>query len=227
VNAQLRFLVCLVALIGLTAPVLGKTFVIDTAPVKQGRISINGKFYGVAPVEVKLKIKRNQVFVATAEKAGALSIWPREFGKKHKGTVVVRLEADEAYRATIESDVANNWLTVTPRLTRSDDGSIDEDLVWQKIVSLVTDNFSDLEQMDRQSYYLRTAWRLRTYPYSVVRHRLVIKKGVTTDFSIKIKLESEYAVKRGNYRPSEDSFSNSTRVFQSDKETIDFLRDQL
>jgi hypothetical protein len=202
-----------------------KKFVIDTEPVGEGRVFVNGEYAGVAPVEVDLRLRRDEVVSVTAEKEGCVSFWRTRFDKTHKGMIKVRLEQDEAYDATETSDVANTWLTVKPRAGSAT--TADEDAIWQEIVSVVTDNFSDLEQMDRGSYYLRTAWRVREFNHLVVRNRLVVKKGVGEIFSIKVQLESEVARKKSGSTVGDDAFKPYERVFSRDKETIDFLRDQL
>ena len=223
-----RRIVCCLAwiLVVLAHPAQAKKYTIDTSPVKGGRVSVNGNFVGIAPVTVDLKLKKTQTAVATAEKDGAISLWSSQFSRDQKGTVMVRLEEDKAYKETFVSDVANTWLTLVPSLTRTQDGDIDEQKVWQKIVSIVTDEFSDLEQMDRSSFYLRTTWRMRRFPYTIVRHRLVVKRGVTEELSVRIQLESQIYRGTGT-NPSSDLFTPVARIFQRDKETIDFLRDQL
>jgi len=205
-----------------------KRFTIDTTPVKQGRVFIDGEFVGVAPVEVELKLKKHEHAVVTVEKEGALGLWEREISPAEKGTVYVRLEANTALDETVESDIANTWLTITPKLTRGPDNSVNEDAVWQKIVSVVTDNFADLEQLDRSSFYLRTAWRVRRFPHSILRNRVVIKRGVTDQLSVRVQLESfEMVSTTTNATIADDLFTETSRIFLDDKETIDFLRDQL
>ena len=93
-------------------------------------------------------------------------------------------------------------------------------------MSLVTDNFSDLEQVDRASYYIRSAWRVREYPFRVLRRRLVVKRGVSDDFTMRVSIESQIAPRQGGAYRDED-FRPTRRVYRRDKETIDFLRDQL
>ncbi len=208
--------------------VAAKRFVIDTTPVAGGRVFVDGRFVGVAPVTVELKLKKEQVATATAEKDGALGLWPREIAKDEKGTIFVRLEENLALTETLESDVANTWLTITPKLTRERDDSVDEDAVWQRIVSVVTDNFADLEQLDRSSFYLRTAWRVRRFPHSIMRNRLVVKRGVTDQLSVRVQLESfEMVSAATDARIDDELFTESSRIFRDDKETIDYLRDQL
>lgn len=218
---------CLV--LAVTAPaVAAKKFSIDTTPVKNGRVFVDGRFVGVAPVTVELKLKKHEVATVTAEKVGALGLWQREFSKDEKGTIYVRLEENVALAETEESDVANTWLTITPKRTRGRDSSVDEDAVWQRIVSVVTDNFADLEQLDRSSFYLRTAWRVRRFPHSVMRNRLVVKRGVTDQLSIRVQLESfEMVSAESDFKMDDDLFAPTARIFSDDKETIDYLRDQL
>ena len=203
-----------------------KKYTIVTEPVTDGRVFVNGQFVGVAPAEVDLKIKKNQTVVVTAEKDGTISDWPARIDPKQKGAIVVRLEEDESFQATEESDIANTWITVAPFRTFNDEGQIDEDKTWQKLVSLVTDNFTDLEQVDRASYYIRSAWRVREYPFRVMRHRLVVKRGVSDELTMRVSIESQIAPRMGGGYRDED-FRPTRRVYRADKETIDFLRDQL
>lgn len=222
----MRTLPSIVLLAALLMPGLAhaKKFIIDTEPVAEGRVFINGEYQGVAPVEVNLKLRKDEVVTVTTEKEGCVSYWRTRFDKSWKGIVKVRLEVDEAFNATISSDVANTWLTLKPRAGAATEA--DEDDIWQELVSVVTDNFSDLEQMDRDSYYLRTAWRVREFNHKVVRNRLVVKKGVGSVFTIKVQLESQVALKKKK-KVSDDDFKTYERAFSKDKETIDFLRDQL
>ena len=206
-----------------------KQYSIVTQPIADGRISVNGEFVGVAPVLLNLSITETEPITIKAEKPGAVGAWPQRVSPSISDTnttIVVRLEADEALLATEESDISNNWITITPHRTTNDFGQPDTDKIWQKLVSLVTDNFPDLEQIDRASYYIRSAWRVREYPFRVLRHRLVLKRGVSDEFTLRVLLESQVAPTiEGSYREAE--FSPIRRIFRIDSETIDFLRDQL
>lgn len=218
------------ALLAATAsPAAARKYSIDTTPVKEGRVFVDGSFVGVAPVTVDLELRRNEHAVATAEKQGALGLWERKLTRDDRGrTVYVRLEENAALSRTTESDIANTWLTITPRLTRNPDGSIDEETVWQKIVSIVTDNFADLEQLDRSSFYLRTAWRMSRFPHTILRNRLVVKRGVTDQLTVRARLESQLLIStEPDPDPAEELFAESTRIFADDRETVGALRDQL
>jgi len=206
-----------------------KNVTFDTAPVKQGRVSVDGKFIGVAPVTVDLKIPVNGS-VATTEKEGALGLWPALFDKSQKGAVVIRLEEDQAYKQTIVSDVANKWQTIEPST------QIDEDEAWKKIISIVTDNFNDIEQLDRASFYMRTAWKVRRFAYSVTRQRMVIKRGVAEDLTVKVQIESQVhylsptaagTSAQNAPPPRDDDYEQSNRVFAADADTLKILREQL
>ena len=206
-----------------------KRYTVATEPVEEGRISVDGDFVGIAPVSVDLSVTRTEPYMITAEKVGAIGAWPRKINPsigETQDTLVLRLEEDEAMQATEESDISNKWITITPHSTLGRSARLDTDKVWQKLVSIITDNFPDLEQIDRSSYYIRSAWRVREYPFRVLRHRLVIKRGVSDDFTLRVLLESQIAPRSdGSYR--EEEFQFTRRIFRIDSETISFLRDQL
>ena len=228
-----NYVVCGVMAFGLVAaggPAWAKKFTLDTAPVKQGRIFVDEKFLGIAPVTVDLKVSRRSVMKARAEKGGALGLWSTEFTKDQRQIVMIRLEEDEASKQTVASDIANKWLTIDPSTTGGAQKVTDEGEAWKKIVSIVTDNFADIEQLDRASFYLRSAWRVRRYSYAVVRNRLIIKRGVTPNLTIRVEIESQI------YRSAEplmaaltirdEMFTENPRVYASDQDTVRILRDQ-
>lgn len=207
-------------------------FTVITAPVSDGAVTVNNISRGPAPAFLKLKgVSKSGVWVIKADKAGAISFPATTLTYKQLDkmkVVTIRLEPDQSYTATVSAEIANVWLTIQPTRTKDEAGAIDPNRVWLKVVSIVTDNFPDVEVMDRDSYYLRTAWRTRNYPLSVIRSRLVLKSGSSSTLSIKIRLESERAVKAlPNAQVSQESFEPYDRVLKADKETIDFLRDQL
>ncbi len=158
--------------------------------------------------------------VATAEAEGTVSKWSTTFDRSAR-TVRVRLENDEHYQNTTSSDVANKWINIVPK-----DGK-DGDLLWQQLVSVVTDNFSDIETLNRGSMYLRTAWRVRNFEYSSARTRIVVKRSATDAMGFKVMLQAEHAPKKSKREVNAIDYKPSTRLFQPDKETIDFIRDQL
>jgi hypothetical protein len=224
---------CLILGLTLLIPGLAEAkrvrFTVDTHPVAEGRVSVNGEFKGVAPIQIIMKLPKKGTVQISAEHEGALGLWTQKVAVRDlRGVIKIRLEKDDAFSSTISDQVANKWLMIMPKATVDKDGKIDQDKVWQKLVSVVSDNFTDLEQMDRQSYYLRSAWRVRDYDYIVLRNRLVVKLGVGEDFAIKVQLESMYAVKASSIsKVRDEDFNTYDRVLKSDKETIDFLRDQL
>lgn len=206
-----------------------KKFTLDTAPVTQGRVFVDQRFVGIAPVTVDLKVQNGSVMKAWAEKDGAIG-WVTEFTKDQKQTVLLRLEEDEAVKQTVMSDIANKWLTLDPTATGGPGKTIDEGEAWKKIVSIVTDNFREIEQLDRSSFYLRSSWRIRRYPYSVMRNRLIIKRGVTPQLTVKVELESQIYRFTDSRRASEnlrdELFTETPRIFPEDRDTIRILRDQ-
>ena len=64
-------------------PAVAKKYTVVTEPVVEGRVFLNGEFVGVAPVEVNLKLKKNQVAVLTAEKARESAAVSRRLEEKN------------------------------------------------------------------------------------------------------------------------------------------------
>jgi hypothetical protein len=197
--------------------------------VRQGRVFVNEQFVGIAPVTVDLKVEKYGVMKARAEKDGCVA-WITQFSKDQKQTVMLRLEEDEAVRQTVVSDIANKWLTLDPAATGGPGKIIDEGEAWKKIVSIVTDNFTEIEQLDRSSFYLRSAWRTQRYPYSAIRNRLIVKRGVTTNLTVKVELESQICrfseTRRASDGIRDEWFTQTERIYPRDKDTIQILRDQ-
>ena len=205
-------------------------YTVRTEPVADGRVFLDGEFVGLAPVTVRLNIAEGKEVHLRAEKHGAVGEWPSVFvpSMDDERSVTMRLEVDEAMQATEESDIANTWLTITPGLrSGSSWRNVDVDRTWQRLVSVITDSFPELEQVDSSSYYIRSAWRIREYPFRTLRHRLVVKRGVSDEFSLRVLLESQAAARTPGEAYNDEDFQPIRRVFASDSETIRFLQDQL
>jgi len=110
---------------------------------------------------------------------------------------------------------------------KADWRNLDVDRTWQRLVSVITDSFAELEQVDSSSYYIRSAWRIREYPFRTLRHRLVVKRGVSDEFSLRVLLESQAALRTPGAEYNDENFPPTRGVFASDSETIRFLQDQL
>lgn len=83
-------------------------FTVDSTPVPEGRISINGEYQGVAPIDLTMHLPKDGVIVITAEREGAIGAWPKKIAVKSlRGIVNVRLEKDEAYDSTVSDQIAN------------------------------------------------------------------------------------------------------------------------
>lgn len=204
-----------------------REYTIVTEPVSGGNIFIDGEFAGVAPLSVHLSVTKGEPIVITTEKTDTINRWRRNVSPSladKNTTIVVRLEEDRAYLETEESANCGKWITVTPR--RAINSSVDTNSTWQKLISLITDSFPDLQQLDPVSYYIRTAWRIRDYPYNVLRHRLIVRRGVGDDLTLRIFTECQIApVADGTYR--DEDFRVFRRLFPIDSETIDMIGAQL
>ncbi len=135
-----------------------------------------------------------------------------------EGHVNLVLMEDEAWKVTTTSEATNNWLRVQV------DGTLAEKDVWQKLIDSVTLRFSNLEQLDSASGYVRTVTEVRRFrgtqgPYKV-RTRFLCSMSSREPLVYKFKLEAEITDRYGDWIPYE-------RVFREDAELIEELRNRL
>jgi len=95
------------------------------------------------------------------------------------------LKKDDAYDATIKSDVVNIDQKIVAKY--------EKDKAWQILNQIVLDNFDAVEMSDKETGYLRTAWVVTRYKYSAVRTRFIVKQSSSDPLIFKVKLVSEHA----------------------------------
>lgn len=187
-------------------------------------ISANGKNIGTKEVAIKI-LKGTQVDV-TISKPGFISYRKTFYNKQEEVTPpsIINVEEkssdmpeDEAFKSSSESNVANINFTLSVPSNRS------EETAWKTVSSIITSYFDELEQIDRETGYLRTAWVYKTYPNVTIRTRVIVKLSNRSPLKYTIKICSEYndesdELKRGS---KDDTFFKPwTRILQNYKELI-------
>ncbi len=141
---------------------------------------------------VSIPVEENGKVVVRVEKSGFLP-WLESFyklpNKPFLNRVDAKLEKDESYPASSESNIANvDFSQVVNK-------KIDEDKAWKILSSVVTSYFDVLEISDKSTAYMKTAWVSQAFNGGkvLVRTRVIVK-GVSSDqLTYKIKLVSERA----------------------------------
>lgn len=117
-----------------------------------------------------------------------------------------KLEDDDAYIASVETDMANIDIELKAANT--------EEEAWKLLSQIVTNYFDVIEVTDRETGYLRTAWTVQSFKQNTIRTRLILKLGSTTPLTYKVKIVSEYSGEPGTSVKDDQKFKEWDRVLR-------------
>ncbi|MCL2329523.1 MAG: hypothetical protein FWC39_13570 [Bacteroidetes bacterium] len=105
-------------------------------------------------------------------------------------TVTYTLDVDEAYENSIGGETAaqyaNKWVPITVRQ------GLNEDEVWMRMISIVRENFEQMEKTDKSSGWIKTFPAITPYKASDVRTVLEIAPDYSTGtLKYKVRLSFE------------------------------------
>jgi hypothetical protein len=113
---------------------------------------------------------------------------------------------------SLQTDQANNNIAVEVREDR------DEATAWKLLSAIVLGYFDVLENSDRDTGYLRTAWQPKYFADGmvVIRTRMIVKRSSLNPLRYTVKIESE----RADWSPTAGASSagSATRVSVKDDE---------
>jgi hypothetical protein len=103
----------------------------------------------------------------------------------------IALKPDESFSTSVsvQTDQANNNIAVEVREDR------DEATAWKLLSAIVLGYFDVLENSDRDTGYLRTAWQPKYFAEGTVliRTRMIVKRSSLNPLRYTVKIESERA----------------------------------
>lgn len=120
-----------------------------------------------------------------------------------------KLQVDESYTSTIQSDIANKELVLNVKQDRT------KEEAWKIIVSTILGKFDVLEMNDEKSGYLRTSWVGKIFKANTVRMRVIIKQATDDPLSYKIKFISEYSGRSGTPFSADEQFGAFERILKT------------
>ena len=105
-------------------------------------------------------------------------------------TVTYQLDKDEAYENSLGGETAvqyaNRWVPITVRQ------GLTEDEVWRRMMSIVRENFEQVEKSDKSSGWIKTFPAITPYKLSDVRTSLEIAPSYSTgELQYKVRLSFE------------------------------------
>ena len=132
----------------------------------------------------------------------------------------LRLDPDDSWQLTYQSDQANKDFTVEVGTKRNPDE------VWRTLSQVVTSQFDVVETTDKNTGYLRTGWNVRRTPNWTYRTRLIVKLADSNPLKYTVKLVSEQAF--GDVRIQDDEkFEPRDRILLQYKDLINEIQSRL
>lgn len=173
-------------------------------------IFINGKLVGKGSTVVT--VPSDDCVTVIVRKVGFLQE-KIEFCNKKKmtkppKTYYIEMQRDDAYDASVQTDIANVDIEVKV-------DNMDKDQAWKLINQIVLTYIDVIEMTDKETGYLRTAWQLKTFRQSTVRSRIIVKEASTDPLVFKVKLVSEASNLPMVSVKSDELFKEWDRVLRS------------
>lgn len=173
-------------------------------------IYVNGKMIGKGTVEAV--VEKDDCTTVIVKKIGFLTERVEFCNKKGMAappkTYFVEMKRDDAYDASIQTDIANVDIELKVNVMK-------KDAAWKLINQIVLSYIDVVEMTDKDTGYLRTAWSLKTFTQNTVRTRIIIKESSSDPLVFKIKLVSEASGMPLTSVKSDELFKEWDRVLRS------------
>ena len=196
-----------------------KKIVVKTIP-ENATIWVDGQAVGEGSYTVKFE-KGNEFYIVSATAPGYIKKRIRVLKSNPAKSVVVRLNEDEALEASTGdkdgAELANRWIDITCRK------GLTEDKVWNRLMSIATSYFSDIEVRDKSAGWIKTNWRTTKFTWQTVRTRLEVRMSFIDDDVISYRARIVSEIKE-NDCTSKNCFETYDRVLKTFVPMIDELQ---
>ncbi len=221
-KSTILFSFLLVLLVGMSNPALaGKKKVLLSTSEPDAKIFIDGKQMGTGQVEVI--ILSNSCVTVRAEKVGFLTETITFCNKKESAkppkSYYVEMQRDDAYDASVQTDIANIDIEIKTSLEEID--------AWKLLSQIITSYFDVIEVTDRETGYLRTSWVVQSFMQNTIRSRVIVKLGNSDPLVYKVKLVSEESRMPGTSVKSDELYREWDRVLRKYENIVEELRTRL
>lgn len=199
----------------------GKKKVQLSVSQQDAEVYIDGKLMGKGQAEVL--VLNNSCVTVRIEKVGFLMETITFCNKKNSApppkTYYVKMQQDDAYDASIQTDIAN--IDIELKTTK------EEQDAWKLISMIITSYFDVIEVTDRETGYLRTSWVVQSFKQNTIRTRMIVKLGDTNPLTYKIKLVSEESRVSGTSVKSDELYREWDRVLRKYGNIFDELQSRM
>jgi len=165
--------------------------IVTVAAPQDARVYANGKLVGSGSVPVRLP---EDGCVTVLVQRPAYMPWTQQYCSGTAGASAtaipvsdaVDMAADESWAASEASVQANVNIGVEVG------EKVPEERAWRLISAIVLTHFDVLENSDRETGYLRTAWRTKTFEQgAVIRTRMIVIRNGDSPLRYGVKIVSE------------------------------------
>jgi hypothetical protein len=178
-------------------------------------IYINGKLVGKGSTIVTVAYK--DCVTVIVKKIGFLTERIEFCNKKDMTkppkTYYIEMQRDDAYDASIQTDIANIDIELKCN-------TIDKDRAWMLINQIVLTYIDVIEMTDKETGYLRTSWSLKTFLQNTIRTRIIVKESSSDPLTFKVKLISEASGFPLTSVKSDELYKEWDRVLRSYSDVI-------
>jgi hypothetical protein len=132
--------------------------------------------------------------------------------------VQVALMRDELYMSTVEdtNQVINRWLNLNVQPTVAQQGTW-----WPAIIAALTGQSFEMEMMDPNSGFVRTAWKERNFGYVIARRRFVGNIVSTQPLTWRVMYEVQIK------SPQANDFEAYNRGFREELDALAEIRGRI
>lgn len=182
-----------------------------TSTPQTAKIFVNGVEMGAGAYQ--LSVPYNECLTVEVKEEGFVQESRTYCKRKGQGlppkSDYFKLQPDESYTSSIQSDIANKELILNVKPDRT------KDEAWKIIVATILGKFDVLEMNDEKSGYLRTSWIGVTFKANTVRMRVIVKMSTESPLSYKIKFVSENSGRSGTPFSADEQFAAFGRILKT------------
>ena len=188
----------------------------DAQIYQDGQLVGNGK--------ATIKVMKNSYTTVVSKKVGFFDctevIYNDKTHPKTPKMVTMNMKKDDAFEASVSSDVANTDFDLKSDIT--------EEKAWKIISEIISSGFDVIEVTDKSSGYIRTSWVVNSIGKSTIRTRVIVRICNSDIGSCyKVKIVSEIAEGNNVSAKDDEKFKAWDRVLKKYNGMIPELQSRL
>jgi len=193
----------------LNVDLIGKRKIDFGVSEPDAEIWVNGRLVGKG--NVIIAVSSNSCSTVVVKKIGFLTELIEFCNKKGMAkppkSYYMKLDKDDAYEASIQTDIANVDIELKSTLGKTK--------TWKLLNQIILSNIDVIEMTDKETGYIRTAWTVKTFKQNTIRTRIIVKQTSDSPLTFKVKLVSEESGSPRTSVKSDELFKEWDRVLRS------------